>query len=139
MNTVYDYIAQTDPNSAKRIIENFGYTVTNAKDMGANLKTLVNNEGEGALLSIMEAHPDKDIILELFTKKEDSSNASGNNNYNTRRNNDDFAFERGLQYANASGAQQQNTDASNLASNTNTMIFASALILAVAIIFKNDK
>jgi len=137
MNTVYDYIATTDPYSAKKIVEDFGYTITNPKDMSANLKTLVNNEGEDALRCIMEAHPDKDIILEFFGKKESSKKNDRSDANDFGGSNPYFGFNQGMQYANASGSEK--TDANILVSNTNTMIFASALILAVAIIFKNDK
>jgi|TARA_R110000803_G_scaffold149945_2_gene215402 hypothetical protein len=134
MTTVYDYIANSNPQGAKNLCEAFGYKVTNPSTMSENLKVLVNNEGESALESIMDLHPDKKIILEYFSKptlKEDkTSNCGCANNINTPH-----VLER---FLNASG-RQDNSEAKALATNTNTIIFASCLVLAVAIIFKNDK
>tara|TARA_R110000744_G_scaffold378006_1_gene493604 strand:- start:528 stop:935 length:408 start_codon:yes stop_codon:yes gene_type:complete len=135
MRTVYDYIANSNPQGSKNLCEAFGYKVTNPSTMGENLKLLVNNEGEKALESIMDLHPDKEIILEYFSKptiKEDKALncGCGNNNNNTPH----FLE----QYINASG-RNDNGEAKALATNTNTIIFASCLVLAVAIIFKNDK
>lgn len=133
MTTVYDYIAKSNPQDAKALCEAYGYRVTNPRSMSQNLKTLVNNEGEDALHSIMSLHPDKDIILEFFseksTKKEEKHYDCG-----CRMNNPLLEG-----FLNASGRQQDNSEAKALATNTNTIIFASALVLAVAIIFKNDK
>lgn len=133
MTTVYDYVAMNNPQGAKQICEAFGYRVTNPKNMSQNLKTLVNNEGEEAIRMIMDFHPDKEIILDFFSKpkKEQKTTSCGcQNKDNTVR-----AIE---QYLNANG-RQENSEARALATNTNTIIFASALVLAVAIIFKNDK
>ena len=133
MTTVYDYIAKNNPQGAKSFCEAFGYQVTNPRSMSQNLKTLVNNEGEDALLSLMEMHPDKDFILEIFSKpieKEEKKSDCGCRNMGTPHLLEHFI--------NASG-RKDSSEATALATNTNTIIFASALVLAVAIIFKNDK
>ena len=87
MVNVYSYIAQNNPYTAKQIIESFGYKVTDKSNMGRNLQQLVANEGEEALEAVMNSHPDKDVILELFSPspqekkpcgcKEGFANASG--------------------------------------------------------------
>lgn len=131
MTTVYDYIATSDPIASKQLCESYGYTVTNPQVMSQNLKHLVNNEGEIALKSLMDLHPDKDIIIEFFGKKEDNKSECGCQRQNNYRNND-FRMES---YYNANG-NAESSEAKTLASNTNIIIFASALFLAVAIIFK---
>ncbi len=132
MTTVYDYVAINNPQGAMQVCEAFGYRVTNPRNMSQNLKTLVNNEGEEAVKMIMDLHPDKDIILDYFStpvqKKDASCGCSGK----------DSTTKLLEQYLNANG-RQETGDARALATNTNTIIFASALVLAVAIIFKNDK
>lgn len=134
MTTVYDYVATTNPRESKSLCESFGYRVTNPETMSQNLKTLVNNEGEQAVKSIMEIHPDKDIILEYFAKPKEKEKSKpcgcGNKSESTK------LME---QFLNANGKQDNKSEAQALATNTNTIIFASALVLAVAIIFKNDK
>lgn len=64
---IYNYVAGTNPQGAKQIIESFGYKVKNRHNMGGNLKELVKNEGEPALKMILDNHPDKDVILEVFS------------------------------------------------------------------------
>lgn len=133
--TVYDYIAESNPRDARSICESFGYTVTNPKQMGTNLKKLVNNEGEEALKSVMQIHPDKEILVEYFglkTKKRKKEGCGCQDNSNRR-------LDQLEAFINAGGNNNEKSDAKVLASNTNTIIFASALVLAVAIIFKNDK
>tara|TARA_R110000744_G_C19007162_1_gene522531 strand:- start:155 stop:568 length:414 start_codon:yes stop_codon:yes gene_type:complete len=137
MTTVYDYIAKNNPQGSKNLCEEFGYQVTNPRTMSENLKMLVNAEGENALESMMDLHPDKEIILEYFskpnTKEDKNSNCVCGNNNNI--SNTPHLLEH---FLNASG-RNDNNEAKALATNTNTIIFASCLVLAVAIIFKNDK
>tara|TARA_R110001632_G_scaffold24491_2_gene68247 strand:+ start:2074 stop:2487 length:414 start_codon:yes stop_codon:yes gene_type:complete len=136
MTTVYDYIAKNNPQGAKTLCEAYGYEITNPRSMSQNLKTLVNNEGEDALLSLMDMHPDKEFILEIFSKptvkeeKKTSNCGCGNNN---NIGSSPYLLEH---FINASGRQNDNSEAKALATNTNTIIFASCLVLAVAIIFK---
>lgn len=133
MKSVYDYIAKNNPQGAKTVCESFGYQVTNVHSMSQNLKDLVNNEGENALVEIMELHPDKDIILDYFAPKVEEKKESDCGCK------DKMGTPHLLEhFINASG-RQDNSEARALATNTNTIIFASALVLAVAIIFKNDK
>ena len=63
---VYNYVAKNNPQKASEIISSFGYKVIDRNNMGKNLKSLVANEGEPALKMILENHPDKDVILELY-------------------------------------------------------------------------
>lgn len=133
--TVYDYIAESNPIQAKNICESFGYSVVNPQQMGENLKELINNEGEEALKSVMQIHPDREILVEYFglKSKKQSKSKCGCKDSSTRRLDQIEAF------LNAGGNNNEKSEAKILASNTNTIIFASALVLAVAIIFKNDK
>lgn len=134
MTTVYDYIANNNPHEAKQLCESFGYTITNPRSMSHNLKMLVNQEGEVALKPLMELHPDKEILVDYFGTKTKEKKSKDCGCGGCKSNYSSFApFEA---YLNASGKE---TDAKTLATNTNTIIFASALVLAVAIIFKNDK
>jgi hypothetical protein len=134
MATVYDYIAENNPQQAKQLCESFGYTITNPRQMSGNLKVLINNEGEHALKSLMDLHPDKEILIDYFgTKNKKEGCGCGCKSKATPTP----SYAPLEAYLNASGRQE--SDAKTLATNTNTIIFASALVLAVAIIFKNDK
>ena len=133
MTTVYDYIAKNNPQGAKSFCESYGYRVTNPRSMSQNLKTLVNNEGEDALLSLMDMHPDKEFILEIFSKPTEKEEKTSNCGCQNNIGNSPYLLEH---FINASGRQNDNSEAKALATNTNTIIFASCLVLAVAIIFK---
>ncbi len=134
MATVYDYIAENNPQQAKQLCESFGYTITNPRQMSENLKVLINNEGEHALKSLMDLHPDKEILIDYFGVKKKSEGCGCGCKSKATHTSSYAPLEA---YLNASGRQE--SDAKTLATNTNTIIFASALVLAVAIIFKNDK
>jgi hypothetical protein len=134
MTTVYDYIAKNNPQGAKSLCESYGYQVRNPRSMSQNLKTLVNNEGEDALLSLMNMHPDKEFILEVFSKPTEKEEKTSNCGCQNNIGNSPYLLEH---FINASGRQENNSsEAKALATNTNTIIFASCLVLAVAIIFK---
>jgi hypothetical protein len=67
--SVFNYIAESNPYFAKGICQKYGYQTTNIRsksDLGHCLKLLVQKHGEGAFQDIMQSHPDKDLILEMF-------------------------------------------------------------------------
>lgn len=121
---VYQYIASNNPFVARNIIESFGYSPTSS-NLAYGLEQLVNQEGEQALIRIIQNHPDRDIIIEMneqpIIKKEKSS--CGCNSKKSP-----------LEYLNAIGGT---SEARHLSLQTNTFLLASALILAVAIISKH--
>jgi len=86
---------------------------------------LVAQEGEPALRSIVEMHPDKDIILEAF-QTEQKNNFLGA----------DGLSGLGLIAENNRNqlAQQNNSDSTKLAMQTNALVIVAAIIVAAAII-----
>jgi len=78
---VYQYIAESNPHFAKGILLKYGYHATNIrnnKDLGECLKKLVSVEGESAFHEIMDKHPDKEVIMEMYApKREVYSNMDG--------------------------------------------------------------
>jgi hypothetical protein len=133
--SVYNYIAEKNPYFAKGICHKYGYETTNIRskaDLGQCLKRLVANEGEPAFRDIMENHPDKDVILELFAtniKADNFSNMDGNGNKgcgcaNCNKPKDHYMY--------ADGSNANNTN-----SLTSVAIIGASLLLAVAIITKN--
>lgn len=136
---IYKYVAHANPHGAKAICQKFGYRVANVKtkdDLAECLRELVATEGEAALKEVVENHPDKEIILEVCdSKKADQFyNADGNGSMKHSnctckscncKNGDDSS-----KYMNADASQTR------LASQTNVIIIASALFLAVALLVK---
>lgn len=134
--SVYNYIAESNPYFAKGICHKYGYETTNIRtkaDLGQCLKRLVANEGEPAFRDIMENHPDKDVLLELFakpTKVENFSNMDGNGNRGCGCSSCNNKPREHYMYADASGSTTN--------SLTSVAIIGASLLLAVAIITKNN-
>jgi len=121
--TIYDYIARNNPVGAKRTIESFGYRVVNPKSMGDNLRMLVAQEGEPALKSVVDLHPDKDLILEVYGEE--------------NKTQENFIGADGiLQSAVLNNNQQQNDSNAKLAQQTNTLIVALSLLVVAGLILK---
>lgn len=124
---VYTYVAEDNPIVAQGIIESFGYEHANTPDMG--LSQLVAKVGEPALKKIMENHPDKEVILEMFSVKTPKLECEcGCKNRN--RHNEVFL--------NANGGENVNEKVNQnaLAFQTNVIIGVTALFLATALFLK---
>jgi hypothetical protein len=125
---VYNYIASTNPHKAQDIINNFGYRVVDNKNMGGNLKSLVAKEGEPALKMVLENHPDKEVILELYSPTADGKHYScGCNECKEKRMVEKFL--------NASG--KESSEAKKVDSNFSLVFLAGVLVLSFAILSKN--
>lgn len=125
--TIYEYIARNNPIGAKRVIESFGYVVTQPKKMGDNLRMLVAQEGEPALKAVVDLHPDKDLILEVFGNSQ-SLKATG----------ESFLGADGLLQSAVLNNNQQQTDSNNkMVLQTNTLIVALSLLVVAGLILKN--
>lgn len=135
---VYQYIAESNPHFAKGILHKYGYHATNIrnnKDLGECLKKLVSVEGEGAFNEIMDKHPDKEVIMEMFApKKEVYSNMDGATASADKRNCSSCAC------ASCQGRTQNhymNFDGgSSKSSTTEIAILAGSIIVAIALLSK---
>jgi|GEM_PF-827520 len=127
---VYDYIANVNPDAANSICKKYGYyQIENLEELAFCLRQIVADNGEESLKKIMELHPEKEVILELFEvkpepKKEEVSstpimmNADGNKDCGC-----------GCGYRNADGSAS-----SGIASQTNMIILVAAMIVSISII-----
>jgi len=126
--SVYQYVAESNPMEAERIIDSFGYTIAKTPDMG--LSQLVANVGEPALKKVMENHPDKEIILEMFGNESNDKKTCGCKSCANRQEN----------YLNATGDTTNNPPTKSqdvMANQTNVILLVSALFISVALIYKN--
>ena len=123
---VYKYVAESNPMGAQGIIESFGYEHANTPDMG--LSQLVAKVGEPALKKVMDNHPDKEIILEMFAEKQNQSNGCGCGN----RRQEGFLNASGLEVS----KEKDNSSSNMIAQQTNAMILVSALFIFTALIIK---
>lgn len=120
---LYTYVAESNPLVAKGILDSFGYEHANTPDMG--LSQLVANVGEPALVKVMENHPDKEIILELFQTNKPCSCKS-------------CSQETKEQFFNANGQEDksQNFGQNVLISQTNVLLGVAFMFFAYALIKK---
>lgn len=139
---VFKYVAESNPNGAVQIINSFGYDVTNTSDLGRSLSELVAEVGEPAFKKVMDFHPDKDVILELYStnNSEHTTTSCGCDGCKNRARNNEY-----ISYLNATGNgtfADEKTNASNttsthlLANQTNVILVVSALFIATALILK---
>jgi hypothetical protein len=67
---VYQYIANNNPDAAYEVCKSYGYhDINTLDDLSQSLEICVANNGQDALKNIMELHPDKDALVELFSVK----------------------------------------------------------------------
>jgi hypothetical protein len=124
---VYLYIAQTSPDSANAICKKYGYSqVQSISELAYCLKRVVAEKGEEAFKEIMEIHPEKDVILELFEKKTEIEPVM-----ERERKRDCSCMMNADGQANLFN---QNAANQNAASQTNMIILAAALIVSISII-----
>jgi len=70
--TVYQYIAENNPDAAYGVCQQYGYyNINDLSQLAQCLEIIVGQNGEEGLSKVMELHPDKDTLLELFKKKQD--------------------------------------------------------------------
>ena len=140
---VFKYVAESNPNGAVQIINSFGYDVTSKSDLGKSLSELVAEVGEPAFKKVMDNHPDKDVILELYAsedaKDKHKDKECGCDSCRNRTMMNDH-----LQYLNVTGsgkfADEKSTNSTTnthlLANQTNVILVVSALFIATALILK---
>ena len=65
---MYQYIANNNPDAAYEVCKSYGYhDINTLEDLSQSLEICVANNGQEAFKNIMELHPDKDALVELFT------------------------------------------------------------------------
>ena len=128
---IYEYIARSNPQGARMVIQQFGYRITDKRKMGDNLRMLVAQEGEPALREIAKLHPDRDLILEVFNEPKEEKPCSCKD-----KNENFLGADATLSSAVLANTQQQNqaSDSTKLAMQTNTMLFLATSLILVALI-----
>jgi predicted RND superfamily exporter protein len=128
--SVYEYVAENNPMVAERIMDSFGYTIVDTPDMG--LSQLVAKVGEPALKKVMESHPDKEIIIEMFGNENSDKKAECGCSSCKRTN------QYHDQYLNVTGEDtKKETKPDTLAHQTNVILVVATLFIVTALIYKN--
>jgi hypothetical protein len=123
--SVYNHIAESNPNQAADFCLNNGYQPTDIESIAIYMETIVAQKGESAFKNVMELHPEKEVILELFQQKEN----------NTNRNIDNIVEIKPPVMLSTSTSNMMNaTGTAGTSQQTNTYILVAALIVSIAII-----
>ena len=117
---VYNYIAENNPDASFEICKKYGFfQFSSAQEVADCLEQIVGNEGEDAFKEVMDLHPDKAVILELYDKKKDEPIVE---------------FVKPLQRNGMGFRRMQNATGGSIVNQTNTYILVGALIVSLAII-----
>lgn len=118
-------IATADPDKANALCQKYGYyQITSVPELAFTLQQLVRDEGESAFKEIMELHPEKDVIIELFQPK-----AAPVETVVVKEKECPCMLG-----ADGSQSSAQSNLPQGITLQTNTMILLAALIVSVAII-----
>lgn len=114
---LYHYIAEGNPDGAFFVCRKYGYAgdIQSVEELAFTCRRMVASEGESAFLDLLKYHPDKDVIVEVFSEKKNEPVEA--------------VKTVEVQKINAVG----DTNSGNLVNMTNTYILASAIIIAFAI------
>ncbi len=127
---VYKYISE-NPQSNQKAIDlclKKGYEPTSDEHLADCLSDYVSSNGNSALMELMKIHPDKEILVNYYSRPISESE---------RR------LDRVVTYANSSGDTSTNTNTAAATANdhtalmTNIIIITSAILIGFAIISKN--
>jgi hypothetical protein len=120
---LYQRVALANPQGARNVIKSYGYEIR-TNNLPNALRMLVSAEGEPALRSIVDIHPDKDLILECYQKeekKEDCKCKDGHSNMDAH-------------FYNAAGTI---TEAQKQSELTKTFLIVSTVLILGSLIIKN--
>ncbi len=129
---VYQYISQNSPDESYAICQKYGYfEIANLEEMSDTLAQIVASQGESAFKEILTLHPDKEVILEVYSPKPYSRPLQFTGDENLPSN---VSLERNplaQKYFNAEGETQ---GGNKLVNQTNLYILVGAMIVSLAII-----
>jgi hypothetical protein len=132
---LYQRIALANPQGAREVIKSYGYDIRTS-NLPQALRMLVGAEGENALRSIVNIHPDKEIILECFAKNDIDMTKATKHDHDDCGCNKTKSQPMESSYLNAVGNV---TEAQKQTQLTNTFLIVSAIMVLGALIIKNQK
>ena len=137
---VYLYIAENNPDEAYEICKKYGYfNVQSIEELAICLQDIVSENGQDSLQQILEIHPEKDVILELFEKKkvEEQPNVEELVTKILRQDRQmerEMRRDRDCSCMKSADATVTAVPQSNIVNQTNTYILVGALIVSIAIL-----
>jgi hypothetical protein len=134
---VYLYIAENNPDAAYEICKKYGYfNVQSIEELATCLQDIVSKNGQYSLQEILEIHPEKEVILELFDKKkvidekplEEVIQSIFDKNKIVEKEKPDCSCMK------SADATVTSVPQTNIVNQTNTYILVGALIVSIAIL-----
>lgn len=134
---VYLYIAENNPDAAYEICKKYGYfNINSMEDLADALKSIVAEQGQDSLEEILNIHPEKEVILEIFDKKkvidtkpfEEVIQSMFDKNKPVEKEKDCGCMKS------ADATPTTPTPPSAVVNQTNTYILVGALIVSIAIL-----
>jgi hypothetical protein len=127
---MYEYIAINNPYGAMSVLKSYGLKIRDKRNLGSALRKLVAQEGEPALRRIADLHPDKELIMDVY------SNADGGCNCGCQNKSMGQDLKYNFVGADASTSVNNNqvSESTKLAMQTNAFLIVATIIIASAII-----
>lgn len=120
--SVYRYIAESNTDGAYEVCAKYGIFQIDSAELADALQSIVAKGGEESLKEVMSIHPDREVILEIFQKKNELETPNTKADCGCKNN----SFQHRRRLANADGK--------GTPGSTNTYILIGALIVSLAII-----
>lgn len=136
---LYNYVAANSPNDAKAVLDKYGYdasSVDTVEVLGAGLATMVKENGEPALKSLLAIHPDREVLVQEFTPTSPAPATNGKSGCGCGGGckGASNALESYLSKVGAPAPASNNSIGTMGVQHGNMLLIGGILILAVAII-----
>ena len=135
---IYSYIAQNNPDASYEVCKKYGYfNINSMEELANSLQNIVAEHGQDSFQDVLDIHPDKAVILEVYDDKkkvdtkplEEVIQAIFDKNKPVVEQKSDCSCMK-----NADATPTTNVDTSSLVNHTNTYIIVGALIVSMAIL-----
>jgi hypothetical protein len=137
---MYEYVAYNNPQGALNLLNSYGLRIRDQRNLGASLRKLVAQEGEPALRKIAELHPDKELLMDVYSNADGGCGCGcgGNKSMGKELMSDFLGADAVLSSANitssANAQMHSASESSKLGMQTNAFLIVATMIIALAII-----
>jgi len=128
---IFTYTAAANPYFVRSLAHKYGYEFDKDQNLASVLQQLVSYEGEPAMIEIIENNPDKDLFMDYFEKKYAKKIEEKNSGVEHAK-----VLETYMNFSGQLQAAQQTQENKALTNQTSLMVFAGAVLIAIAIISK---
>ena len=135
---MYEYVAYNNPQGALALLNSYGLRIRDQRNLGASLRKLVAQEGEPALRKIAELHPDKELLMDVYSNADGGCGCGcgGKKSMGRELMSDFLGADAVLSSANVNANAQIHSasESSKLGMQTNAFLIVATMMIALAII-----